>query len=145
MLLETLIALVIFSFGLLGGLALLIESLRTSHEALQRTLAVALAADLAERIRANRQAGIAYELTADSILLAPDSVCDVATPCAAATRAALDLYEWRQRVADGLPGAVSHVAVAQAAASGTSLYTIEIRWSVPGQQAEDVFTLRLLA
>ena len=51
-----LVALVIFAVGLLGIAALHIESLNAGRTALNRTQAVALASDLADRIRANREA-----------------------------------------------------------------------------------------
>ncbi|MGB7903797.1 MAG: type IV pilus modification protein PilV [Steroidobacteraceae bacterium] len=144
-LLETLVALAILSFGLLGGLTMLIAGLRASREAMQRTAAVTLAADLAERIRANRSAGIAYDLPSDKEPVAPDSACSATTPCEATARAAQDLYEWRQRVADALPGAASRVAVQQLATAAASVVTIEIRWLVPGSPGERLVTLRLLA
>ena len=55
-LVEVLVALVIFAVGLLGIAALHIEGLNAGRTALNRTQAVALASDLADRIRANRQA-----------------------------------------------------------------------------------------
>ena len=55
-LVEALVALVVLSIGMLGIAALHVESLRSGRTALTRTTAVALAADMADRIRANRTA-----------------------------------------------------------------------------------------
>ena len=63
-LIEVLVALVVRPSGMLGIAALLLSSLQGSRVALERTLAVNLASDIAERIRANRSTGNAYD-TAD--------------------------------------------------------------------------------
>lgn len=53
---EALVALVVLSVGMLGIAALYVESLRAGRTAVYRTQAVNLAADMADRIRANRTA-----------------------------------------------------------------------------------------
>lgn len=55
-LIEVLVALVVLAIGLLGIAALYIDSLRASRTALLRTQAIAVASDLADRIRVNRAA-----------------------------------------------------------------------------------------
>lgn len=59
-LIEVLVALVVMSVGMLGIAALYLEGLRAGRTALYRTTAVNLAADMADRIRANPNAGLAY-------------------------------------------------------------------------------------
>jgi type IV pilus assembly protein PilV len=54
-LIEVLVTLVILTFGLLGIAGLMAKGQRISFEAYQRQQAVALASDIAERIRGNRQ------------------------------------------------------------------------------------------
>jgi type IV pilus modification protein PilV len=51
---EALVALVVLSVGMLGIAALYVESLRAGRSAVYHTQAVNLAADMADRIRANR-------------------------------------------------------------------------------------------
>jgi len=51
---EVLVALIVLSIGMLGIAALYLEGLRATRDALVRTQAVALTADMADRIRANR-------------------------------------------------------------------------------------------
>jgi type IV pilus assembly protein PilV len=53
-LVETLVALVVISIGMLGMAALFNHGLTASRTSLARTQAVQLAADMAERIRGNR-------------------------------------------------------------------------------------------
>jgi type IV pilus assembly protein PilV len=53
-LIEVLVTLVILTFGLLGIAGLMAKSQRLAYEAYQRQQAVALATDMAERIRGNR-------------------------------------------------------------------------------------------
>jgi len=57
---EVLVALVVLAIGLLGIAALYLNSLQSGRTAIYRTQAVNLAADLADRIRANRTAQAAY-------------------------------------------------------------------------------------
>jgi prepilin-type N-terminal cleavage/methylation domain-containing protein len=52
-LMESLIALLLLSMGLLGGGALLLEGLRAHGDALRRMAATRLVQDMADRIRAN--------------------------------------------------------------------------------------------
>lgn len=54
-LIEVLVTLVILTFGLLGIAGLMAKGQRISFEAYQRQQAVALASDMAERIRGNRR------------------------------------------------------------------------------------------
>ena len=57
---EMLVALVVLAVGMLGVASLFGISLHSGSSAISRMQAVNLATDLADRIRANRQAGNAY-------------------------------------------------------------------------------------
>src|SRR5208282_3386138 len=59
-LLEVLVTLVILLFGLLGIAGLMAKGQRASYEAFQRQEALALANDMAERIRDNSSGAITY-------------------------------------------------------------------------------------
>ena len=59
-LIEVLVTLVILMFGLLGIAGLMAKGQRVSFEAYQRQQALALANDMAERMRANRTQATAY-------------------------------------------------------------------------------------
>ena len=59
-LIEVLVTLVILTFGLLGIAGLMAKGQRASFEAFERQQAVALASDMAERVRANRSQASVY-------------------------------------------------------------------------------------
>src|SRR5262245_62695028 len=60
---ETLVALVIMSVGLLGIAALHVESVKAARSATLRTKAITLAVDMAEKMRANRVGTLAGDYT----------------------------------------------------------------------------------
>jgi type IV pilus assembly protein PilV len=130
-LLEVLVALVIFSFGMLGMAGLLTVSVRTNHSAYLRTQAFLLAQDIADRMRANApalwQSPNPYKL--NSITVPPATPAAVATgpytdPCASASCtpaqvAVRDLALWQSQVSQFLPNAGAALVCQAAAASGT--------------------------
>ena len=61
-LIEALIAATVLAVGMLGNAAMLLRSLQANRMALQRTQAVALAADMADRMRADRLAAACSRL-----------------------------------------------------------------------------------
>lgn len=91
-LVETLVALVVLSVGLLGIAALQMTSLRNNRGAHLRSQAQVLAYDIADRMRANR-----------NIALANGYVVAIAATPAGATLNALDLQAWKATLAVMLP------------------------------------------
>lgn len=125
-LIETLVALVVLSVGLMGIAALYAQSMGAGRTAHYRTQAVTLAGDLADRIRGNRLAGNAYAG------LPGDNNCDAdgaAIPgdCAPAQLAAHDLLRWQADLAQQLPNGVG--AVAFNAVTVPPTYTITVTWT----------------
>ena len=100
-LLEVLIALVIFSFGLLALAALMAKGLQYNTSALHRSYASSQAYDMADRIRANHlgAAENRYHSIPDS-LSNPDCISDGCTP---AQMAQFDHWEWSVTNAAVLP------------------------------------------
>src|SRR5689334_18144577 len=90
---EMLVALVVLSIGMLGVAALFAVTLRSSGSAIQRTLAVDLASDIADRIRANRRAGEAY--SADPIAADEKCIGESAISCSPEEMARNDVWQWR--------------------------------------------------
>lgn len=139
-LVEALVALVVLSVGMLGIAGLYVMTLRSGGSAIARTQAVNLANDIADRIRANRLAGAAYDT--GTTVPALNGCVGGATNCTRAQMAAEDLFVWRQQVAttlSGTPvGTVTVVAGAPVNAMGMrdpSTYRITVSWSEPDQPA----------
>lgn len=136
-LVEVLVALVVLAVGLLGIAALYVEGLRAGRTSVYRTAAVVLAADMAERIRANPAAGGAYAGTGPGA----DNFCVNGTSdCSAAELAADDWFRWLNDIERQLPaGAGGTIAVADL---GTvTQYAITVSWPEPGQDTPATYTL----
>jgi type IV pilus assembly protein PilV len=144
-LVEVLVVVVVMAIGLLGGLELLLAGLRASRLAIQQTVATNLVADLGDRIRANRSAGIAYALDAGTLLPAPAKPCHATDQCDAEDVAARDLYEWQQAALTSLPGATTSVQVDPDGDPSGKLYMIRIEWAGAGRSAGMQFTLTVQA
>jgi type IV pilus assembly protein PilV len=127
-LVEALVSLIVISVGMIGIASLYAQGLRASSTALYRTQAVALAADMADRIRANRAATTAYEGAA------ADRNCDPAdnNDCAPADMAAHDLWLWQAQVTAQLPGGAGAVAVDT---TTPPTYRITVTWTEVGAGA----------
>jgi len=97
-LVEVLVALLIFTVGVLGPLRMQIAAKRANFEAAQQSVAVSLARDILERIRSNPGDLASYLVEeAGGTVLASGSDCRVA-PCSNAQLAVYDLHEWSLRL-----------------------------------------------
>jgi type IV pilus assembly protein PilV len=144
-LLEVLVVVIVMAIGLLGSVALLLTGFRASRTAIRQTGAANLAADLGDRIRANRAAGTAYALDAGTVLARPAKPCTSAGECDSSEVAARDLYEWQQAAMSTLPDARTSVQVAPAAAATESVYVILVEWTQAGEPAGSRFALTVQA
>jgi len=127
-LIETLVALLVLSVGLIGVAALHGQALAASGLALNRNQATVLAGEMSDRIRGNRSAGTAYEAAAS------DNGCDEPTAsgggdCSPAEMAAHDLFLWRAQIARNLPGGQGAIDVDTG--SIPTRYTITVSWDEP--------------
>jgi type IV pilus assembly protein PilV len=139
-LVEVLVALVVLSVGLLGIAALLLNSLQGSRTALERTHAVTLAADMAERIRSNRSAGNAYDTTDGTVAPALSATCEqAASTCDAATMASNDLKRWQDAIATLLPGGSGTIGV-EGITPTLNRYTITVTWTQSGETPPVTYT-----
>ncbi len=140
-LLEALVALVILSVGMLGVGGLFVESLQSGRDAIIRTKAVTIAADMADRIRSNRQGQGAYAGDpADNGCT--DTNVAALTSCTPAQMAAHDLFLWQQLLAGtstGIPGAVGTVTFDGTTTPPT--YLISVNWTVAGETAQQTYRL----
>jgi type IV pilus assembly protein PilV len=137
-LIEVLIALIVMSVGMLGIAGLYVQSLQAGRTSMFRHQAVALAGDVADRIRANPTAGISYTdaTGADNGCVATGNDCDTAG------MALHDVFLWKQQAGNSLPGSAAtgggDVVVAFDDAVIPPLYTITVSWEEPGITAFDV-------
>jgi type IV pilus modification protein PilV len=113
-LIETLVALVVLSVGLLGAVALLMSGLRDHSESRREASAVGLLGDVADRLRANVAACAA-------IVTAP--------ACETASLVALELARFEQSAAALYPGGDATAAIEFAPATGAApdRYVITLR------------------
>jgi type IV pilus assembly protein PilV len=111
-LVETLVALVVLSVGLLGIAALQMTSLRNNRGAHFRSQAQVMAYDITDRMRANRVAALlnAYVLTMG------------ATP-AATGLAQTDLTDWKETLRVTLPGGNGSIA------RDGDMFVIRVQWT----------------
>jgi type IV pilus assembly protein PilV len=130
-LVEVLVALVVISVGMLGIAGLYLESLRAGRSALYRTQAVSLAADMADRIRANPAARAAYAGTGPGA----DQACvNGAVDCSPDELAADDWFHWQEALAAQLPAdTTANIGVAVDAVTNVATYTIDLQWPEVGQ------------
>ena len=141
-LVESLVALLVLSIGMLGIAALYVESLRSGRTALLRTQAVALAGDMADRIRANPAGQLAYE----DVVTSTGTIAACAPGGAGCTPDNLahhDKAVWLGTLEAALPGAVGTVDVDDSAGIPFT-YTITVTWSEAGDAANpNQYVLRI--
>ncbi len=140
-LIEMLIALVVFSVGLLAIAGLQTVSKQANFEALQRTAASQIAYGLLEDMRVNGDAINVYlaagEMGGGARGAEPAPNCSGAAICNAAQKAAHDLWFWEQ-VLDGnleMSGnagggglVLPTLCIAGPVGGGAGMYTVTIAW-----------------
>ena len=138
-LLEVLISIVVFSFGLLGLAGLQLFSLSSNQSANVRSTATTLAYDMADRMKANMAGVVAGKYNG---IAGTDNACeavhfDDAHPapatCTVAQLAQDDVYDWKKTVAGLLPGGTGTVCIdstpSTAACDGVGLsYAVRVSW-----------------
>jgi type IV pilus assembly protein PilV len=129
-LVEAMVALVVLSVGMLGIAGLYVTTLRSGGGAIYRMQAVNLVSDLADRIRANRNANLAY-LGAPANNNCYGAGAAVCTPQQMATN---DLLVWQAQVVATLPGGIGAINSVVADPGSTTLftYTITVNWTESG-------------
>jgi type IV pilus assembly protein PilV len=148
-LIETLVALVVMSVGLLGVAALHVDSMQRGQVGLFMTRAVLLAGDMADRIRANPLGGLEYQIQWEE-MPAPGQLCadsiDGPPPgwpagCTPDQMAHFDVEQWKQQIAPtnplGLPDGDGRIIVNTATTPPT--YLIQVQWTSRNDQ--QIYTL----
>ena len=123
-LLEVMVALLVFSIGLLGLAGLQASSLQNNKTADLRSIAIIEAHDMADRIRANnRGKSNDYDAIATGVP-APGTDCINTASCTSPSLiAAWDNYQWQSNLATALPSGRGKV---DRNAAGT--ITITVMW-----------------
>lgn len=135
-LVEVLIALVIMSVGMLGIAGLYVQSMQAGRTSLFRHHAVTLAGDVADRIRANPTAGVAYAGNGGN------NNCDGATAnCDAATMAANDIFLWEAQADDTLPNGDVEITFDDTVTPPS--YTISVTWDEAGANTPPAYTVTI--
>jgi type IV pilus assembly protein PilV len=130
---EVLVTLLIISLALLGTAGLQAYAMRQNQGSQFRTQAIFLAADLAERMEANKAAAVidgsyvVAQTAAADYAIAESTAC-IDAPCDRAQLAAFDLAQWQDMVADPLRLPQSSWSVTQTVVGNPSTYTITIGW-----------------
>jgi type IV pilus assembly protein PilV len=141
-LVEVLVALVVLSIGLLGAARLFVVTLQGNASAESRLLALNLAEDIADRIRANRSAGTAYAGTPATSNTCATGAISATVVCTPAAMAANDLYLWQQSITNTLaPGSTGTITVIPGTAGAPSSYGITLNW--PEQSTGQTLTYTL--
>lgn len=129
-LVEVLVTMVILSVGLLGIAALHTASLRNSLDSALRSQASALAADIADRMRGNRDAALAgnYDI----------AIGATRTVVAGSPLVDRDLNGWKTQLALILPGGDG--SIVRTVVAGSDVFTITVEWGERGRQGEGTAT-----
>jgi len=138
---EAMVALLVLSIGMLGIAGLYVTTLRASGSALYRTHAVNLAADMADRIRANPNAGNAYAGAG-----ADNSCVGGGVDCSTGQLAADDVFTWQAEIATVLPDdgdAATAQGTVGVAGANPRTYTITVSWVEPTEPQPLSYVLRM--
>lgn len=135
-LIEVLASLIVLGTGVLGLGLLLLGAMRDARSASFRTRALALEADLADRIRANPEARAAYVFAAGQDPPSSQGCAartgEPAVPCSAQALAQDDLADWLARVQHELPGGPggpnAELSFESAESPDLDRYVLRLQW-----------------
>lgn len=113
----------LLSVGLLGMVGLKAAALKYTGQSNARATASMHATDMMDRLRANPVRAVTGQYNLG---------IDAATPATPMTVAEVDLVQWRQRIAESLPGGSGSVAVA-----ADSTVSLVLRWNERTEQATE--------
>lgn len=138
-LVEVLITLVIMSVGMLGIAGLYVQSMQAGRTSMFRHHAVTLAGDVADRIRANPTADIAYTAP-----VGVDNGCVMGgVDCSPAQMAANDILLWKEQALDTLPNGDVTIVLTPENGLIPPTYQITIGWTEPGQVPAPTYTITI--
>lgn len=130
-LLEVMVAMVIFSIGLLGLAGIQAVALQNNNSAFTRTVSMQLAYNMADVLRASTDNEGNVSSTFDGITTAipgtaPSSCIQKsgggAPNCTSSTLASFEVYHWKKRIEKELPSGLGTIT------KNSDVYTITIMW-----------------
>lgn len=130
-LLEVMIAMVIFSIGLLGLAGIQAVSMQNNHSAYTRTVSMQLAYNISDVLRTstNNEGDVnsAFNSVTAAIPGTAPTSCilksgGTAPDCTNADLAAFEIYHWKKRIEKELPSGLGTIAI------DDGVYTITIMW-----------------
>ena len=128
-LLESLVAIVVMTLGILGILGVQMRTLTDTQAGVRRGQAIRLIEDLGERLESSPDVLnnlSAYNVALTDALPTDTSDCCTSTACNPADLAACDIRQWRLRVNGALPGAKMAVFTPQ---GGSRQLGVLIGWN----------------
>lgn len=139
-LVEVMIALLIFSIGLLGLVGLQSTAIQDNSRAYYRMQANFLAYDMLDRMRANRAEAITgtYNIPVGPVPSATSCNGSSAT-CSETAIANWDRREWKQLLAQTLPA--GNGSVTQSGSGETSQFVIRVQWDDDKDGVADFITI----
>ena len=115
---EVLIAMVVMAAGLLGAAGMQVSSMRSHHDAYERTIALHQVSDMADRMRANMPGANLYD-----VIPGQNQPCvNTAAGCTVQQIVANDLFEWNADNGRLLAGGIGQVGPPDA--SGVRVITL---------------------
>lgn len=140
-LIEVLVAVLILAIGLLGLGGLQTQSMKQNRESYYRTQLTLIAADMVDRMRANRTIALTsdnYKFALTDTPPASANKCET-SECSGAELALHDFKQWRDQIETALPGGRGSVEPsASLQADGTRPYTYIIKYNLRFGQASAV-------
>jgi type IV pilus assembly protein PilV len=137
---ESLVALVVISVGMLGIAGLYLSSLQAGRSANLRVQAVNLASDLGDRIRANKSGLVSYNMAAGGTGV--PHACATPTACTPAFIAENDLFVWSNAVTAALPaGATGAVTFLDNPGTEPDRYDIVVSWREAGSDVDSSYLM----
>ena len=150
-LMEAMVAVLLLSACALAYAALQVRGLSAGHSAMWRSKATLLAYEMADRMRANRQAVASGQYNNLTVPQAAND-CGATTSCTPARMAQLDYAQWSATLGRELPGGSGVVCLDAspddgasdgAACSGSgSMLAVKVFWSERGQPARLAVAVR---
>lgn len=138
-LLEVMIAILVFSIGLLGLAGLMVMSVKTNHSSYLRTQATFLAQSMADRMRANSRGVWTGAYDSAIYPLSVSDPCPIGTACSYSDVAVRDTSAFSAQLTDQLPKSSAVIKCTPTAGVVTpnlaadppynGLCSIQIQWS----------------